>query len=58
MTYDQKICQVFKDLCQKNGGASPAEVAQEMQARGWLSNMDSVIDIADLMRSLRDRGLL
>lgn len=56
--YDARIIQVFKDLCMKNGGASPNEVTQEMHARGYLSDMDTVIDIADIMRSLRNRGLL
>lgn len=56
--YDARIVQVFKDLCAKNGGASPAEVTHEMHSRGYLSDMDTVIDIADLMRGLRNRGLL
>lgn len=58
MTYNEKICQVFRDLCQRNGGASPAEVTEEMVNRGWLSDLDTVIDIEKLMRGLRDRGLL
>lgn len=56
--YDAHIVQVFKDLCAKNGGASPHEVTQEMHSRGYLSDMDTVIDIERLMRGLRDRGLL
>lgn len=56
--YEVQIVAVFKDLCAKNGGASPHEVTQELHARGHLSAMDTVIDIADLMRELRDRGAL
>lgn len=58
MTYDDKIVEVFGALASKNDGASPAEVTDEMHKRGWLSPMDTVIDIADLMRDLRNRGRL
>lgn len=56
--YDEKIIKCFTELCKKNGGASPSEVYLDMSSRGWLSSMDTVIDIADLMRELRDRGRL
>lgn len=58
-SYEQNIVTAFKDLCKKNGdGASPHEVTQELADRGQLSPMDTVIDIADQMKSLRNRGLL
>lgn len=58
-TYDDKICLVFRELCKRQGdGASPHEVTEEMSKRGWLSPMDTVIDIADLMKALRERGRL
>ena len=56
--YEQHIVTAFQDLCKKNGGASPAEVTHLMADRGQLSKLDTVIDVADLMRGLRDRGLL
>lgn len=58
LRYDQKIRTVFEHLCQKNGGASPAEVTEEMAKRGWLSSTDTVIDIADQMKELRSQGML
>ena len=52
--YDDKIIFCFKALCAKNGnGASPVEVTEEMANLGWLSSMDSVLDIADIMARLR-----
>ena len=58
-TYNDKIRVCFKHLCEKNPkGASPAEVTTEMVRREWLSPMDTVLDIADLMRDLRNQGAL
>lgn len=58
-TYDDRVCAVFRIVCAEQGaGASPAEVAAELKKRGWLSELDSVIDVADIMRELRDRGRL
>lgn len=56
MTYDQKIRECFKAVCKRNKDkkASAAEVTEEMEKRGWLSEMDTVIDIADLMRNMRE----
>lgn len=56
--YEQRIVSTFKELCNKNGGASPAEVTELMSKRGQLSTLDTVIDIANLMKELRDKGLL
>jgi len=59
LLYDEKIRLVWNELCEENGdGASPSEVTARMHTRGWLSPMDTVIDIERLMRGLRDRGLL
>jgi hypothetical protein len=64
--YEEKIIKAFKDICAnsvtkenpKGHGASPAEVVAELAERKELSDMDSVIDIADIMKDLRNRGLL
>jgi hypothetical protein len=56
--YEQHIVTAFQDLCKKNGGASPAEVTHLMAERGQLATLDTVIDIVEIMRVLRDRGLL
>jgi hypothetical protein len=54
MTYGNKIVYCFNTLCDANGGAaSPAEVAHLMKAKGWLSPLDTVIDIERLMKELR-----
>lgn len=55
--YVDKIRVCFAHLCEKNGdGASPAEVTEEMSRRGWLSPLDTVIDIKDIMQDLRNQG--
>jgi hypothetical protein len=53
-TYDQKVLEAFEAVCDRDleGAASPADVVKEMQARNTLSPMDTVIDIADIMRRL------
>lgn len=56
--YEKKIVQAFKDLCDKQGGASPAEVTTLLQEREELGALDTVIDIADQMKELRNRGYL
>lgn len=58
LPYESKIITAFRDLCKANGGASPFEVMQELEKRSQLAELDSVIDIADLMKDLRGRGLL
>lgn len=58
-TYKDKIRVCFAHLCEKNGdGASPAEVTEEMRKRGWLTALDTVIDIKDIMGELRNEGAL
>ena len=58
--YDQKILEAFNALNEANGGqgTSAAEVTQYMAEHKTLSALDSVIDIADLMRDLQARGHL
>lgn len=59
MTYEDKIKVVFAEICEKQtDGASASDVTFGMAKRGWLSPLDTVIDIADIMRQMRDRGAL
>lgn len=53
-SYDDKVLEAFKAVCDRDseGAASPSDVVKEMQARGTLSSMDTVIDVADIMRRL------
>lgn len=53
-SYDQKVLEAFNAVCDRDpeGAASPTDVVKEMQTRGTLSPMDTVIDIADIMRRL------
>ncbi len=53
-SYDDKVLEAFKAACDRDpeGAASPDDVVKEMRARGTLSSMDTVIDIADIMRRL------
>jgi hypothetical protein len=50
-TYNDKIRVCYAAVDERGGGkgASPLEVTDEMHKRGWLSPMDTVIDVADLM---------
>jgi hypothetical protein len=56
MTYQDKIRLSFRLACQKNGGpqkgASASDVTMVMRDKGWISPLDSVIDIADLMKEM------
>jgi hypothetical protein len=61
--YDEKIIRAFKDVAEENkkkgiDGASPDEVTKRMYERGELSKLDTVIDVAGIMKDLRARGLL
>ena len=61
--YESNIVQAFKDVCKTNKGsecpgASPAEVMNLIADRRQISRLDSIIDIADIMRELRNRGEL
>lgn len=61
--YEQNVVQAFKDACEANKdsdnpGASPSEVTNLLAEREQLSKLDTVIDIADIMKGLRNRGHL
>ena len=57
--YEGFIIKAFQDLCKKQkSGASPAEVTSLLAKRKQLTALDSVLDIADLMKDLRGRDLL
>lgn len=56
--YERKIVQAFRDVCAEHGGASPHEVTSLMRDRSELSPLDNVLDIAKIMRGLRNRGSL
>jgi hypothetical protein len=64
VTYEEKIAACFKHCCDENKkkdgehSAAPYEVGHEMQRRGWLSPLDSVLDIEKIMRELRVKGAL
>lgn len=53
-SYDNKVLEAFKAVCDRDaeGAASPSDVVKEMQARDTLSPLDTVIDIADIMKRL------
>jgi hypothetical protein len=48
----------FEAVSKRNGGkgASAAEVTEHMTNSGTISELDSVIDIADLMKAMQTRG--
>lgn len=52
MSYEEKVKFCFHAVCKRQPelGANAEEVAQEMRERGWLSPLDTVIDIADILR--------
>ena len=56
--YEEVIIKTFQTLCEENGAASPAEVTQRMATDKTLASLDTAIEIADLMRGLRKRGVL
>jgi len=57
--YEEEIVETFKRVAKENGdGASPHEVCDDMAKRGKLAELDTVIDVADQMKALRNRGLL
>jgi len=56
MTYDEQIIECFAAVCERSNGdgASPSEVTVEMRERGWLTALDTVIDIEREMQRLRN----
>lgn len=59
-SYERKIMDAFEAVNKANGnkGASAAEVTEFMRNRGTLSELDTVIDIADCMKAMHERGYL
>lgn len=56
--YERKIMDAFEAASKANDGkgASADEVTKFMHERGTLSPVDTVIDIADQMRAMKERG--
>lgn len=54
-TYNDKIRDAWRAVSERNGGqgASASEVTEEMFRKGELAALDTVIDIADLMKGIR-----
>jgi len=59
-TYERKILEAVESISKANGGkgASAFEVTEFMRNRGTLSELDTVIDIADCMGAMKQRGYL
>ena len=57
-SYERKIKDAFDEVNKANGGkgASATEVTEVMRKNGTISEMDTVIDIADLMQEMAQRG--
>lgn len=57
-SYERKIMDAFEAVSKKNGGkgASASEVTEHMINSGTLSELDTVIDIADQMKAMQVRG--
>lgn len=53
-SYDDKVREAFEAVCDRDleGAASPSDVVDEMRKLGTLSPLDTVIDVADVMRRL------
>ncbi len=56
--HEINVINAFKELCNEQGGASPAEVTARLAERKQLPGLDTVIDVERTMRELRDRGQL
>jgi len=59
-SYERKIMDAVEAINKANDGkgASATEVTEFMRNRGTLSELDTVIDIADCMAAMRERGYL
>jgi hypothetical protein len=57
-SYERKIMDAFEAISKANGGkgASAHEVTQYMSEHKTISELDTVIDIADCMQAMKDRG--
>ncbi len=63
--YEQNVVAAFKDACKTNSqregkkvGASPADVTHLLADRKQISDMDTVLDIEEIMQKLRSWGRL
>lgn len=61
--YQKAILEAFMQVCEENlnkgiHGASATEVCQQMHKNQTISPLDSVIDIADQMKEMGERGWL
>ena len=61
--YQKAILEAFLQVCEENRkknieGASATEVCQQMHKNATISPLDSVIDIADQMKEMANRGWL
>lgn len=61
--YQKAILEAFFQVCEANKdkgleGASATEVCQQMHINESISPLDSVIDIADQMKEMAERGWL
>lgn len=57
-SYERKIMNAFEAVSKANDGkgASATEVTEHMRNSGTISELDSVIDIADVMKAMHVRG--
>ena len=57
-SYEKKILRAWKAISRMNGGkgASAHEVTMHMANSGMLAPLDTVIDIADQMKVMAERG--
>lgn len=57
-SYERKILNAWETINKSNGGkgASAAEVTEQMSKDNTISELDTVIDIADIMKTMADRG--
>jgi hypothetical protein len=57
-SYERKIMDAFEAVSKTNGGkgASATEVTEYMREHGTISELDTVIDIADIMKGMANRG--
>jgi hypothetical protein len=57
-SYERKIMDAFEAVSKANGGkgANATEVTEHMRNSGTISELDTVIDIADQMKAMAERG--
>ncbi len=56
MKYEDKVLVCFGEACEENEkkdgkhSASAADTTRKMKEKGWLAPLDTVIDIADILK--------